>query len=192
MLKKISFVLIYATIFASSNGDINVTNSCNDLTITKIEYSKHKRYRGGEEYGVSYGLKNRSKNTIKYKVIIYPKDNEGNRIGESRIGSGTLKAHYEEPFNDGSYYAVGENMSTFSGNADLNISCEKEKQRTISKNKTFGTIRLKKSAFKMFEDKSDFEASMMASIILKAVDAKGGMENFMDIVKPCLLKDKKK
>jgi len=181
--------LCFSSIMAS--GDISISNSCKELSITKIEYTKHKTYSGGEKYGISYGLKNTSTNPIKYKVTIYPKDKDGNRIGESNIGSGTLKAHYEEPFDPSLYYPVGENMSSFSGDADLDISC---KRKIVKKHTKTGsqddTITLKKSAFKMFKGKSDFEASIMAGTLLRVIDNQGGIEEFMKKVKPCLSQQK--
>ena len=166
------------TILSFSEGNINITNSCKDVSVVKMEYKKHKAYSGSEVYGITYGLKNNSKNIKKYKVIAYPKDKDGNKINESTIGSGTLKAHYEKPFNTGTYYSIGENMTSFSGDVDLEILCDQVKIKN--------TFTLNKSAFKMFKDKSDFEAAIGTGVILKMIDAHGGMDKFMDTVKPCL------
>ena len=169
-MRNIIGVYCMISIFSvASVPDLNVSNECEGLDITKLEYKYHKKYMGGQHIGIQYGLKNKTQEDIKISIDIYPKDIKGQRIGESHFKE-ELKSNYEYPFKESSYYPIGSDMTSFSGNSDMVITCIKKEEKkgmnnksgTVSINGTkFVDIRIPKKLYDMIAEKENVKGDLM-------------------------------
>jgi len=180
-------VLFFTTLLYGE--DLNIINNCKELEVTKYVYKLHDTYDHKKVWGLQYGLKNRSDKELKLEIFVYPKDKQGHHIGESSLSPSTLKPYFEYPYSDGTYYAVGEDMTTFSGDADLVISCKAKAPKT--KGKEIGSIdfvipketveRIKKAT----GAKSEFDIRLQIGAMIEFLIKSGGLEGLVRKVQEC-------
>ncbi len=182
-------VLILAVCGIAIAGDLNVTNNCKEVEITKYVYELYKTYDGKKVYGVEYGLKNKSAKELDLDISLYPKDKQGHRIGESSLSPNTLKPYFEHPYKDDEYYPVGKDMTTFSGDADLVINCKTKAPEP--KTNEIGSItyiipketveRLKKA----IGAKDEFDIRLQIGMMIEFLIKSGGLEGLAKKVQEC-------
>ena len=183
-MKKVYFGLIIAAIFSYA-GDLNITNNCKELKITKYEYKQYTRYNGSKVQGLQFGLKNTSNKDLELDIKIYPKDKNNKPINEFSASPSRLKANYEYPFDDSTYIPIGEGLTTFSGSTDMVINCKtKENKPTTSHNQTKCRITISDEILDKFKKDnnitSDFEMNMHLVLLLKLIEKEGGLHNFLE------------
>lgn len=165
-------------------GDLNITNNCKDVKITKYEYKVQKRYNGSKVQGLQFGLKNTSSKDLKLNIKIYPKDKNNNPINDFSTSPSELKANYEYPYSENTYIPIGEGLTTFSGNTDMVINCNtKENKPTATNNKKCRITISDEILDKFKKDNnitSDFEMNIHFALLLKLIEKEGGLHNFLE------------
>lgn len=176
-MKSILMLIIPLIIYSA---DLNITNKCKELIITKKEYKIHTDFDGKKIQGLQYGLKNNSNHDLKIEISIFPKDIKGNEIGEIHGDPSFLKAHYEYPFDNNIYIPIGENMTTFSGNSDLIIKCYKKNENTKNNNIGFN-YHIDKKLFeeikKSTDAKNELDVRMQIGLLIQLLIKEGGLNN---------------
>jgi len=186
-MKKILLLIASCAIVANS-GDLNITNNCKEVKITKYEYRKHDNYDGGKTQGLQFGLKNTSNKDLKLDIKVYPKDKNNKPINDFLASPSSLNANYEYPFDDATYIPIAKGLTTFSGNTDMVISCKavEEKSKKDTKSSTQNKCRITindKILDKFKKDNnitSDFELNIHIALLLELIEKEGGLKKFLE------------
>jgi len=171
MFKKIYLLFIVIGLLSLSakqidlSENIKIINQCDDVNLTKYQllfYDKE------EAYAFRYGLKNKSSNMKKIKLMLLFKDDNNNTIADIETFE-KVKPHYRKAFNPSMYTSkkFNEVGKEFSGFTELKITCKDEKKKIKT---GFVQIPVKIEIWDKFKNK--YKSEIMARLKLLELIAK--------------------
>jgi len=155
--------LMTTILSASSETDLSsglkLINECKQLKNFQYKLGIFDFYGNPNRlsYGLSFGFKNDSNETLKVISKLNFKDLNNNIIADIERKT-EIKPHYSEPFNTSSYASIeiSEVGDDFSGITELIFSCETTATKTITDNK-FKSINIPTALWNKFTEKNGGE-----------------------------------